>query len=138
MPLIFVLVVITASDRPSLAAEQSYYPNINCDIQKQACVQSFSGREIRLNITPKPVKTMTDLVFYVKITGKTLNHPPVIDLGMPGMTMGPNRIRLEPAGRNTFAGKGVIVRCPSGRTIWRATVTVPEEGRVDFIFNVIP
>jgi len=136
-PIIFGMLLVTGPARQGLTAEKNYIQYINCDIQNRACVQRLSGCEIEFNITPKPVKAMTDLAFYVKITGKTPHAPPVIDLGMPGMTMGPNRIRLEPQGQNAFAGRGVIVRCPSGRTVWRATVVIPEVGGVDFIFNVI-
>ena len=135
--ILFWAVAVTSPGRISFAAEKNQSRGINCDIQKQACVQSLSDHEVRLNITPKPVKAMTDLAFYVKISGRVLDHPPYIDLGMPGMNMGPNRIRLEPVGQNSYAGKGVIVKCPSGRTIWRATVTIPEKGAVDFIFKVI-
>ena len=136
-PLLWGVLLISGQVRMGLAMDKQHQQGINCDIQNQACIQTFSNRKISLDITPKPVKAMTDLAFYVKISGKKLDYPPFIDLGMPGMKMGPNRVRLEPVGQNTFTGKGVIVKCPSGRTIWRATVTLPEEGGVDFIFNVI-
>lgn len=127
----------TSPGRLSFAAEKNHSRGINCDIQKQACVQSLSDREVRLNITPKPVKAMEELTFHVELTGPPPLQLPHIDLGMPGMKMGPNRVHLKSTGKNSFAGKGVIVRCPSGRTTWRATVTIPERGAVDFIFNVI-
>ena len=135
--ILFGAAAVTSPGRLSFAADKNHSRGINCDIHKQACVQSLSDREIRLNITPKPVKAMTDLAFYVKISGETLDLLPHIDLGMPGMNMGPNRVRLKAVGQNSYAGRGVIVKCPSGRTIWRATVTIPEIGAVDFIFNVI-
>jgi hypothetical protein len=56
---------------------------------------------------------------------------------MPGMKMGPNRIQLKSAGNDTYEGRGVIVKCPSGRRTWRATVTVPDFGQTDFVFDVI-
>jgi hypothetical protein len=63
---------------------------------------------------------------------------PFIDLGMPGMKMGPNHVQLKKAGDdNTYTGTGIIVRCPSGRTIWKALVTIPGAGSVEYIFNVI-
>jgi len=36
-----------------------------------------------------------------------------------------------------YEGKGVIVKCPSGHRVWRATVTVPDLGKAEFIFDVI-
>jgi hypothetical protein len=56
---------------------------------------------------------------------------------MPGMEMGRNHVELKSVGSGEFQGTGVIVRCPSGRTIWRATVTIPDQGTIDFIFDVI-
>jgi hypothetical protein len=51
--------------------------------------------------------------------------------------MGRNRVTLKPAGESGFEGKGVIVRCPSGRRTWKATVTAPNLGSVEFVFDVI-
>jgi len=82
---------------------------------------------------------MTDLVFTVTLSGsgESLQSPPYIDLGMPGMDMGPNRVKMKPVGKNVYEGKGVIVKCPSGHRVWRATVTVPDMGKAEFIFDVI-
>ena len=90
-----------------------------------------------LNITPKPVKAMRDLVFTLTLEGKGNAGEPYIDLGMPGMDMGKNRVSLKPTGEGVYEGTGIIVRCPSGRRTWRARVTVPNMDPVDFIFEVI-
>jgi hypothetical protein len=92
-----------------------------------------------LAVTPRPVKAMQDLLFQVSITGNLTARTqlPYIDLGMPGMNMGPNRVQLKPAGNGTYKGQGVIVRCPSGRRTWQATVTIPGVGQTDFIFDVV-
>ncbi|MEK6194555.1 MAG: hypothetical protein N2F24_10070, partial [Deltaproteobacteria bacterium] len=84
-----------------------------------------------------PVKAMQDLVFKVSITGASPTEPPHIDLGMPAMKMGPNRVVLKLTGPGTYEGSGVIVRCPSGKRTWFANVIVPESGEVKFIFDVI-
>jgi hypothetical protein len=46
---------------------------------------------------------------------------------MPGMEMGQNRARLEPA-RDGWRGSAVLVRCPSGRKGWLAEVSVATRG----------
>ena len=56
---------------------------------------------------------------------------------MPGMKMGPNRVELKNTGNGAYEGRGVIVRCPSGRRTWFAHVTIPGTGEVKFIFDVI-
>ncbi len=136
-----LLIFFTAAEAPllafSFAAEKNKDQKINCDIQNQPCTQAFFGQQVTLDITPKPVKALENLTFHVKVTGQPLFQLPFIDLGMPGMEMGPNRVELKPAGPNTYTGQGIIVRCPSDHTIWKATVSIPEKGVLNFIFDVI-
>jgi hypothetical protein len=56
---------------------------------------------------------------------------------MPAMDMGKNRVTLKQTNSGTYEGRGVIVRCRSGRRTWKATVEFPELGTVDYIFDVI-
>jgi hypothetical protein len=121
------------------SAVDKYQEMINCDLHKGACVRSLSETVVILEVTPKPVKAMQDLSFRVTLTGKLPATPkaPYIDLSMPGMQMGPNRVPLKSAGNDTYEGRGVIVRCPSGRRIWQASVIIPGMGQTDFIFDVI-
>ena len=122
-----------------ISAGTKYQEMINCDLHRGACTQNLSGSTVSLAVTPRPVKAMQGLLFQVTFSAKPPPNPklPYIDLGMPGMKMGPNRVQLKPAGNDTYEGRGVIVRCPSGRRTWRATVTVPNFGQTDFIFDVI-
>ena len=110
---------------------------INCDAHKGICSQSIGNQTVSLAIEPRPVKAMQDLVFKVSISGKLPSKSPYIDLGMPAMKMGPNRVALKSTGQGNYEGKGVIVRCKSGRRTWFANVVVPEVGEVKFIFDVI-
>jgi hypothetical protein len=110
---------------------------INCDAHKGVCSQALENLTVSLEITPRPVKAMQDLIFKVSITGPLLSKMPYIDLGMPGMKMGPNRVLLKRVSKGYYEGKGVIVKCPSGRRTWFANVTIPEAGEVKFIFDVI-
>ena len=109
---------------------------INCDIQRGPCTEELAGMIVTLDILPKPVTAMKDLKFQVTLSGATPKAAPFIDLGMPGMDMGPNRVELRHVKDNVFEGQGVIVRCSSGRRTWIATVTLPELGKVEFIFDV--
>ncbi|MBW1841858.1 MAG: hypothetical protein JRI75_08705 [Deltaproteobacteria bacterium] len=119
------------------AAETDHQGIVNCDIQQNPCRQKLADTEVVLDINPKPVKAMTDLKFRITLSGKQPVKPPYIDLGMPGMKMGPNRVSLEPRGEGVYEGTGIIVRCPSGKRVWKARVTVPETGSVEFVFDVI-
>ena len=132
----FSLIILISASVPGYAlAEKDSL--INCDIQNSACTQTLEGIEVTLDVMPKPVKAMTDLIFNVVISGDYSGKAPYIDLNMPAMDMGPNRVMLKDLGQGVFEGRGVIVRCRSGRKTWRARVILPDLGRADFIFDVV-
>ncbi len=125
--------VSLVAPNPAMAADTM----INCDAHKGVCSQSSGELTVALEITPRPVKAMQDLVFKVSIKGASPAQSPHIDLGMPAMKMGPNKVELKSTGNGNYEGKGVIVRCKSGKRTWFANVIVPEAGEVKFIFDVI-
>lgn len=140
--ILFTAVILTAYLLllPSrISAGDKYQQMINCDLHAGPCTQVLSENTVTLAITPRPVKAMQDLAFTVMLKEKLPSDSklPYIDLGMPGMNMGPNRVPLKSMGTNTYEGSGVIVKCPSGRRTWRATLTIPDVGHTDFIFDVI-
>ena len=129
-----LLLVLGLIILPSASAADD---QINCDAHKGVCSQSLGNHTISLEILPRPVKAMQDLVFKVSVSGIPPSKSPYIDLGMPAMKMGPNRVLLKPADPGHYEGKGVIVRCKSGRRTWFANVIIPEAGEVKFVFDVI-
>ena len=122
---------------PTIAAETQGGTAVNCEINHGPCMRYLSGCKVTLDIEPKPVKAMKDLTFTVRLIGKEASSAPYIDLGMPGMNMGPNRVPMRLTEEGLYRGVGVIVKCPSGRRTWRATVTFPDLGSAEFIFDVI-
>ena len=123
----------------SASAADKYQKMINCDLHNAACRQELADGVVTLEVSPRPVKAMTDLMFSVRYSGKLPSDAaaPYIDLGMPGMNMGPNRVSLISNAKGAYEGKGVIVKCPSGRRVWQATVTFPKLGVAAFVFDVI-
>ena len=83
---------------------------VNCDVHAGPCSASLKDIQVTLDIKPKPVKAMEDLTFTVRFSGKKIVGDPYIDLGMPGMNMGRNRVFLKPIGESAYQGRGVIVR----------------------------
>jgi len=132
-----VLLSMVIYGLPVQGAEKDHSARVNCDIQHTSCTQELSDTQVVLDITPKPVKAMADLTFRITLTGKQPTAAPYIDLGMPGMKMGPNQVPLKSLGNGVHEGTGIIVRCPSGKRIWKATVVVPNIGAAEFIFDVI-
>ena len=134
-----MLMVLLVTLPGQLSAADKYAEMINCQLHQGACTQSLDQSMVTLTVTPRPVKAMQDLQFQVSLSGKLPPEakPPYIDLGMPGMNMGPNRVQLKSTGTAIYEGSGVIVRCRSGRRTWQARVTIPGVGQTDFIFDVV-
>jgi hypothetical protein len=116
-----------------------------CDPSRAPCVRPLPGATVTLEVAPRPVRAMADLLFTVTVV------PPAaagagagrIALSMPGMYMGENRVALAPAGSGRWQGRGVLVRCPSGRRTWIADVELPAPGAgvpptASFTFEVAP
>jgi len=117
-----------------------------CDLAAGPCARAVAGALVTLEIAPRPLRAMRDLELTVDARRGALPIPDgVVDvaLTMPGMYMGENRVRLAPLGGGRYRGRGVLVRCPSGRHTWSAEVTVaPREPasaapvRASFTFDV--
>jgi hypothetical protein len=120
-----------------IASERETDTSGNCDIRKGACIQTLESGTVTLDILSKPVTAMTDLTFNITLENLAPVDDPFIDLGMPGMKMGPNQVLLQKTSEGVYTGTGVIVRCASGRTLWRADVTIPGVGKTAFTFDVV-
>jgi hypothetical protein len=83
---------------------------VGCDVHAGPCRATLKTTQLSLEIQPKPVKAMQDLTFTITFSGPRPQAAPYIDLTMPGMKMGRNRVILELTGESVFQGKGVIVR----------------------------
>ncbi|AOY59308.1 MULTISPECIES: hypothetical protein [Desulfococcus] len=133
--------VYLATLRPDQAPRTSSGVMQNCDIQRGPCTQPLGSGSATLEILPRPVRAMRDLTFRITLAvdpadGSTLSAPPYIDLDMPDMFMGYNRVHLTPERPGIWSGTGVIVRCPSGIPTWKAVLTVPDTGETVFVFDV--
>jgi hypothetical protein len=115
-----------------------------CDIQRGKCSQKTpDGITIEFDIQPKPVAAMSELTFFIALirSDKPFSGASsvILDLSMPGMYMGKNRPALKPLGDGRYEGKGIIMRCLSGRRAWQAEVTFKrgeQTSVADFIFEV--
>jgi len=133
LPFTFFLLIIMLSTVPVFAGSAA----INCQAHKGPCNLPLGKETITLEITPRPVTAMQDSFFKITITGNQPAKTPYLDLGMPAMKMGPNRATLKADSNGNYTGKGVIVRCKSGRRTWFANVVVPGAGEAKFVFDVV-
>ena len=112
---------------------------IDCAIDAGPCFGTVEDLRVTFEITPRPVRTMTDLVFRVEALsgGMSLKDGEVaVDLAMPGMVMAENRVILSRLDGGIYEGRGAIVRCPSGGKDWKATVFSPSIPHLTFAFRV--
>jgi nitrogen fixation protein FixH len=131
-----VIVAETAASGALLAGTAA----VPCDLSRGPCTAVLPGGvgSVTLLIDPRPVRTMRELLFEVRIAcgdAPCAAQEVSLALTMPGMYMGENRIRLERSGEGFYRGRGVIVTCPSGRRAWRATVQAAALGAADFTFE---
>jgi hypothetical protein len=104
----------------------------DCEINRGPCVKNIGEKlSVSFDITPKPVSTMSDCLFSVAlkegdtpITGAAVTF----ELSMPGMYMSGNKVSLSYKGEGIYEGRGVIVRCPRGRKVWRAEIVAERPG----------
>lgn len=132
-----IFMTIDPHQYSALAEQNTEQKQTVCDIHQTPCTKNLAAGAVTLEINPRPIKAMTDLTFTATFTGVNVATPPYIDLGMPGMNMGPNQVKLKSTAENRYEGTGIIVRCPSGRRTWKAALTVPDAGTAEFIFDVI-
>lgn len=113
----------------------------DCDLDAAPCVKTLDADgpvTVTLDVSPRPLATMKRLLFRVKAVGKdgSIRDAGVfIDLTMPGMSMMENRIPLRQAEDGSYVGEGVIVKCSSGRKVWKADISISRPGKADRSIN---
>lgn len=124
-------------------AKQIENAEIDCDIHAGHCLKIIENISVIFDCNPKPVKSMSEILFSVtlKEEDKPIRNAQVeINLTMPGMFMGENRILLVHKENGRYEGKGVIVRCPSGKRIWNADVIIGRPSKktvhTSYVFDV--
>jgi nitrogen fixation protein FixH len=101
-----------------------------CDLAAAPCATEAGGLAIALDLG-RALVTMKDLPIGVEVrrAGAPVEGAVVeVAFAMKDMNMGENRVALLAAGPGRYAGKGVLVRCGSGRKDWIASVTVRVPG----------
>ncbi|HSM91998.1 MAG TPA: hypothetical protein VLT47_03865 [Anaeromyxobacteraceae bacterium] len=102
-----------------------------CDLAVAPCVRAAGPLEVALDLAPRPLRTMAELAAAVELRreGAPVDGARVtLAFEMAGMSMGENRRTLAGAGGGRYSGSAVLVRCPSGRKDWIATVSVELSG----------
>lgn len=111
----------------------------DCRVDIGPCSKKSGGAHLVLDIGPKPLKAMKELIFIVTITGMKEQENIKLKLQMPGMFMGNNEVRLVGIGGGKYTGTGVVPKCHSNKRLWSAVVEVPglPSSETSFLFNVL-
>lgn len=102
-----------------------------CDLAAGPCTVELGGAAVTLELSPRPPRPLAELrvVADVRAGGAPVEGAELtVRFGMKGMEMFPADARLAPAGPGRYQGKAVLVRCPSGRTDWTATLSLARPG----------
>lgn len=108
----------------------------DCAINEGACMGTlFEGAvAVFFEIDPRPVSAMAPLVFGVTLQEGEQGVDAarvLLSLTMPAMVMGANKPVMTDEGSGRYSGEGVIPRCPSGKRLWQAEVTVTWSGQTE-------
>jgi hypothetical protein len=104
---------------------------VHCDAGVRLCAADAGDARVVLDLAPHPPVPLKELDAAVQLTrgGAPLAGAEVaVEISMPGMFMGENRILLRAVGPGRYAGKGALLRCTSGRRDWLAEVVVRVPG----------
>jgi hypothetical protein len=109
----------------------------DCDINAAPCERQIrEGLKATFEIFPRPVRSMAEVSFAVLLErdGVPVDDAAIsMDLTMPGMYMGENFFTLEYMGEGVYRKDGVLPRCPQGKKLWRAKVSVTRNGMAETI-----
>ncbi len=119
------------------------YAEVDCRLDGEPCVKTLAQDNIKVtfDITPKPVVFMQELTFKITLhqDNRPINDAKItMDLNMPGMFMGKNSPAIKHLKDGIYEGRGIIPRCPSGKKVWQANISIERKGmtaRVDFTFE---
>ncbi len=117
-----IKVSIFSGPRPALSPEENgaFIPN----------------DRVRFSITPQPVRAMKPLHFQVVVKDAKEPQSVSVDLSMPDMYMGMNQVAMKKSSPGMYKGVGIIPICPTGLTIWQASIIIDNQVAGDFFFDV--
>ena len=102
----------------------------DCDVSRHTCLAEDPSITLRLRLVP-PVEALKPFAVDAAIQLADAARPDSVEISfaMPGMDMGRNRYRLEPADKSRWTGTAVLPTCASGRVDWFATESVKTDGK---------
>jgi nitrogen fixation protein FixH len=113
----------------------------HCDAGVRSCAATAGTTRVILDLSPHPPAPLKEIEASVRLVrdgAPVAGAQVTVELAMPGMFMGENRIATTAGPDGSYSGKGVLLRCASGRRDWAAEVVIRQPGapeaRVRFPF----
>ena len=105
-----------------------------CQLQLGPCVINYHQQTIRLEITPRPVKTMTTLQTLLTLDGLKPSKATILFKGI-SMDMGENSFLLQGDRHGNLSGEVMLPVCLSQEMLWQVWLVVElSEGVLEFPF----
>jgi hypothetical protein len=99
-------------------------------------VASMQNETVRFIVAPQPVRAMKPLFFHVILHNGGDPQSVMVDLSMPNMYMGMNQVTMKASNPGVYEGMGIIPVCPTGLTLWQASVIIDNQVAGNFFFDV--
>jgi hypothetical protein len=111
-----------SDSRPALSVKENVVP--------------IPNDRVRFSVTPQPVRAMKPLLFHVNLQNYGEPQSVMVDLSMPNMYMGMNRVTMKKSSPGVYEGMGIIPICPTGLKLWQASVIIDNQVAGNFFFDV--
>jgi hypothetical protein len=114
----------------------SLFPEPRPSLSQDKIGAFMPNDRVGLTVTPQPVRAMKALHFEVNVKDGGEPQSVVVDLSMPDMYMGMNQVTMKKSSPSVYKGVGIIPICPTGLTLWQASVIIDNQVAGDFLFDV--
>ncbi len=94
------------------------------------------NERVGITVTPQPIRAMKPLHFQVDLQDDGEPESVIVDLSMPDMYMGLNQVTMKEIRPGVYEGVGIVPICPTGLTLWQASVIIDNQVAGDFFFDV--
>jgi hypothetical protein len=114
----------------------SFFPEPRSAVSSQDNGVFIPNDRVGLSVNPQPIRAMKALHFQVDLQDGGKPQSVVVDLSMPDMYMGLNQVVMKESRPGVYEGVGIIPICPTGLTLWQASVIIDNQVAGDFFFDV--
>lgn len=114
--------------KPQTSGNPLFLTDSNCSIKHSDCSARMDTRSIRVDVSPREIRSTIPLTFNVTLKGINAN---AVNLSLEGqdMYMGLNQISLTPVANQPGVWRGIteLAICTTGEMPWRARIIAQQD-----------